>query len=266
MYMKRFFTHHRFLLLSLVILFGSCTTSRKTVYFNDLPDTARFEWAAAKFTEPVIQNDDILMINIQTVDPGSTSAVNQGTAMQLIGGSSNSNIGNQQTTGFLVDRNGTVTIPMLGEIKVTGLTTHQAKEVIAEKVSIYYKEPIVQVRFANYKFTVLGEVSRPATYTVQNEKVSLLDALGMAGDMTIYGRRDNVLLIRDQDGAKEFVRFDLNSATMFESPYFYLKQNDVIYVEPGKGRAAAAENPRWQFYSMIASFISVAVLAIYRLQ
>lgn len=264
--MKRTFTVHSVLLLILVLVLGSCSVSRKTVYFNDLPETERFEWAAAKFTEPVIQNDDILAINIQTVDPGSTSAINQGTAMQLIGGSSSTNIGNQQTTGFLVDRNGNVTIPMLGEIKVAGLTTHEAKAVIAEKVSVFYKEPTVQVRFANYKFTVLGEVSRPATYTVQNERVTLLDALGMAGDLTIYGRRDNVLLIRDQEGTKEFVRFDLNSATMFESPYFYLKQNDVIYVEPGKGRAASAESPRWQFYSMIASFISVAVLAFSRLQ
>src|SRR5690554_1502598 len=264
--MKRTFTLHGVWLLILAVLLGSCTTSRKTVYFNDLPDAAQFEWAAAKFTEPVIQNDDILMINIQTVDPEGASAVNQGTSMQLIGVSSSSNIGNQQTTGFLVDRNGNVTIPMLGEIKVAGLTTHEAKAAIVEKVSVFYKEPTVQVRFANYKFTVLGEVSRPATYTVQNERVTLLDALGMAGDLTIYGRRDNVLLIRDHDGTKEFVRFDLNSATMFESPYFYLKQNDVIYVEPGKGRAASAESPRWQFYSMIASFISVAVLAFSRLQ
>jgi len=264
--MRRTFTLHGVWLLILAVLLGSCSVSRKTVYFNDLPDTARFEWTAAKFTEPVIQNDDILMINIQTVDPEGASAVNQGTSMQLIGASSGSSMSSQQTTGFLVDRNGMVTIPMMGEIKVAGLTTHQAKEVIAEKVSVYYKEPIVQVRFANYKFTVLGEVSRPATYTVQNEKVTILDALGMAGDLPIYGKRDNVLLIRDHDGTKEFVRFDLNSATMFESPYYYLKQNDVIYVEPGKGRAASAESPRWQFYSMIASFVSVAILAISRFQ
>lgn len=265
--MKRSFTYRQvWLLLAAVLMLSACTVSRKTVYFNDLPDTEKFEWASAHFTEPVIQNDDILTINIQTVDPSNTSAINQGTTMQLIGGSSSSNIANQQTTGFLVDRNGNVNIPMFGEIKVAGLTTHQAKQAIAEKVTVFYKEPTIQVRFANYKFTVLGEVSRPATYTVQNEKVTLLDALGMAGDLTIYGRRDNVLLIRDQDGTKEFVRFDLNSATMFESPYFYLRQNDVIYVEPGKGRAASADSPRWQFYSMIASFISVAVLAFSRLQ
>lgn len=264
--MKRSFTLKGLTLAFVVLFLASCSVSRKTVYFNDLPATERFEWEAAAFTEPVIQKDDILAINIQTVDPTNTSAVNQGTTMQLFGASSSSGMGNQQVSGFLVDKNGNVNIPMLGEIKVAGLTTHQARELITQKVATYYKDPTVQVRFANYKFTVLGEVAKPATYTVQNEKVTLLDALGLAGDLTIYGRRDNVLLIRDLDGKKEFIRFDLNSATMFESPYFYLKQNDVIYVEPGKGRAASAESPRWQFYSMIASFISVAVLAFTRLK
>lgn len=263
--MKRSFTHRQvWLLLAVVLLLSACTVSRKTVYFNDLPDAEKFEWAAAQFTEPVIQNDDILTINIQTVDPTNTSAINQGTTMQLIGGSSSSNIANQQTTGFLVDRNGNVTIPMFGEIKVAGLTTHQAKQAIAEKVTVFLKEPTIHVRFANYKFTVLGEVSRPATYTVQNEKVSLLDALGMAGDLTIYGRRDNVLLIRDHDGTKEFVRFDLNSATMFESPYYYLRQNDVIYVEPGRAKVAANNAERTQIISIVGTIVSLLIVAISR--
>lgn len=262
--MKRFFTHKGVFLLAFTILFASCTVSRKTVYFNDLPDSTHFEWAAAKFTEPVIQNDDILTIDIQTVDPESMAALNQGTTMQLIGASSGVNIGNQQITGFLVDRNGNINIPMFGEIKLAGLTTFEAREVIKEKVSVYYKEPIVQVRFANYKITVLGEVAKPATYTVPNEKVTLLDALGLAGDLTIYGKRDNVLLIRDQDGTKEFIRFDLNSATMFESPYYYLKQNDVIYVEPGRAKVAANNAERTQIISIVGTIVSLLIVAITR--
>lgn len=263
--MKRSFTHRQvWFLLAAVLFLSACSVNRKTVYFNDLPDTTRFEWAAAKFTEPVIQNDDILTISIQTVDPENTASISQGTTMQLIGASSGSSLGNQQTTGFLVDRNGNVTIPMFGEIKVAGLTTYQAKEAIAEKVTVFLKEPIIQVRFANYKFTVLGEVARPATYTVQNEKVSILDALGMAGDLTIYGKRDNVLLIRDQDGTKEFIRFDLNSATMFESPYFYLRQNDVIYVEPGRAKVAANNAERVQIISIVGTIASLLIVAFSR--
>lgn len=258
--MKRHFT----LLFSVLVVFSSCTVSQKSVYFNDLPDTEHFEWPAATFTEPTIKPDDILSIHIQTVDPTSASSLNQATPMQVIGASSSANIGNQQVAGFLVDKDGNVSIPMLGEIEVGGLTTYQAREVISESARRFYQNPTVQVRFANYKISVHGEVARPGVYTVPNEKVTLLDALAMAGDLTIYGKRDNVLLIRDNNGVKEYVRFNLNSATMFESPYYYLHQNDVIYVEPGKGRTASADSPRWQFYSMIASFISVAVLAISR--
>src|SRR5690554_4249270 len=118
-----------------VFLISSCS-SQRMVYFNDLPDTAEFEWMAAEFTEPVIQRDDILNINIQTVDPTNSAAVNQGTTMQLLGAGGNSS--GQQTTGFLVDRNGKVSIPMFGEIEVAGLTTQQAREVITEKVAVYY--------------------------------------------------------------------------------------------------------------------------------
>lgn len=247
------------------IALASCTVSRKTVYFNDLPDSTRFVLGTSQFTEPVIRPDDILNIDIQTVDPTSASALNQGTSIQLIGASSVQSTGNQQTTGFLVDKMGNVAIPMFGEIPVGGLTTFEAKELIAKRVSALYKDPTIQVRFANYKVTVLGEVAKPGTYTVPNEKVTLFDAIGLAGDLTIHGKRNNVLLIRETDGHKEFIRFDLNSALVFESPYFYLKQNDLIYVEPGKGKAASADAPRLQFASVIASFLSIAVVLLTRL-
>src|SRR5690606_2821737 len=127
------------------------------------------------------------------------------------------------------------------------------------------RDPTVQVRFANYKVTVLGEVNQPATYTMPNEKVSLLDAIGMAGDLTIFGKRENVLLIRDQDGQKEFVRFNLNSTDIFASPYYYLKQNDVIYVEASKGRAAANNTALMQTISIISTVITLGVLLITQL-
>lgn len=254
-------------LMAFVVLcmgFASCTVSRKTVYFNDLPDTTKFTYPSAQFTEPVIQEDDILSITIQTVDPTTSAQLSQGSNIQLIGASSASNVGNQQVSGFLVDKDGNVTIPMFGPIKIGGLTTHEAKEVITDKVSALYRDPTVQVRFANYKITVLGEVARPATYTVPNEKVTLLDAIGLAGDLTIYGKRDNVLLVRDLGTHKEFVRFDLNSAETFNSPYFYLKQNDVIYVEPGRAKVAANNAERMQIISIIGTITSLLIVALSR--
>lgn len=246
--MRRTFTLHGVWLLILAMLLGSCTTSRKTVYFNDLPDTARFEWAAAKFTEPVIQNDDILDIRIQTMD------------------TENSTPGSHQSFGFMVDKNGKISIPMIGDIQVAGLTIYQARDAILEQARINYRNPIIDVSFKNYKITVLGEVNNPNTYIMPHEKVTLLDAISMAGDLTIYGKRDNILLVRDLGDKKEFVRLDLNSALIFESPYFYLRQNDVIYVEPVKGKALTADRAVWQYVSTFASLASILIVMFVRLQ
>lgn len=257
--------YHYALMLGLFVL-QSCVGTKNSVYFTDIPDTTSFrQIIPAAFKEPIILPDDILSISVQTIDPSSAAAVNQVSAMPAIGASSASALGSQTISGFLVDKNGTVTMPMLGNMKLSGLTTYQARELIGERAARYFKEPNVQVRFANYKITIIGEVARPATYTVPNEKITLLDALGLAGDLTIYGRRENVLLIRDTGGKKEFVRFNLNSTTTFQSPYFYLRQNDVIYVEPGKAKVAANNAARTQTLAIVGSILSVLIVALSRL-
>jgi len=259
------FSRWGFFPLVLLLLISSCSV-KKIVYFNDLPaDTTRILKQAAAFTEPVIQTDDILSITIQTLDPTTSSVVNQSEIVQAVGASSATNVGNQVISGFLVDKNGYVNMTLLGKVQVAGLTTYQARERITTLATQYYKEPTVQVRFANFKVTVLGEVTRPATYTVPNEKVSVLDALGLAGDLTIFGKRENVLLVRDQGKEKELVRLNLNDSKVFQSPYFYLRQNDVIYVEPGKGKAAANNAARTQTYAIIGSILSVLIIAVSRL-
>ncbi|TYR36834.1 hypothetical protein FXV77_06545 [Sphingobacterium phlebotomi] len=267
--MKRLITHPAVprcgLLLIPLLLLGSCSV-KKIVYFNDLQaDSLRIIKQAAAFTEPVIQTDDILSVTIQTLDPTTSSVVNQSEIVQAVGASSASNVGNQVISGFLVDKNGYVNMTLLGKVQVAGLTTYQARERITALATQYYKEPTVQVRFANFKVTVLGEVTRPATYTVPNEKVTVLDALGLAGDLTIFGKRENVLLVRDQGKEKELVRLNLNDSDVFQSPYFYLRQNDVIYVEPGKGKAAANNAARTQTYAIIGSILSVLIIAVSRL-
>src|SRR5699024_1514139 len=138
-----------------------------------------------------------------------------------------------------------------GKVKLAGLTTFQAQDLIKQKASVVYATPNVQVRFANFKVTILGDVTRPAAYTLSNERVSVLDALGLAGDLTIFGKRENVLLIRDDNGKKDFARLNLNSKDLFNSPYYYLKQNDVIYVEPNKGKAASLNQARTQTIAII---------------
>lgn len=249
-------------LISFVALNTSCVSNKKIAYFQDLQSVNQSKLdSAAVFTEPVIQKDDILGINIFTLNQQSGAIVNQAATTPALGGNSNSSL-TTQNTGFLVDKEGDIELSLIGKIKVAGLTTYQARELIREKASILYKQPNVQVRFANFKVSILGEVNSPSTYTLPNEKVSILDALSLAGDLTIYGKRENVMVIRDNNGQKEMHRLNLNSSDIFSSPYYYLKQNDVIYVEPNKARVSANNAAQVQTIGIITSIISVLVVAI----
>jgi len=254
----------RYLIFSVVVaLSASCVSNKKIAYFQDIQSIKQAKLdSAAVFTEPVIQSDDILSVNIFTLNPQSGAIVNQAASNTVLGGGANTAVAAQQVSGFLVDRNGDVELSLIGKVKVAGLTTYQARELIREKAAAVYKEPNVQLRFANFKVSVLGEVNSPSTYTLPNEKVSILDALSLAGDLTIYGKRDNVLIVRDNNGKKEFVRLDLNSSKIFNSPFYYLKQNDVVYVEPNKRKVSASNSAQIQTIGVIASVISVIVLAI----
>lgn len=240
---------------------ASCGSSQNTVYFSNLDSTKFVQVPKAEFKEPLIQTDDILTISVQSLGedafaaPKSSSAVGEAiTSAALSSGGASSNI-----SGFLVNKSGNVEVPMLGVVKLAGLSTSEAIEVIRERANKFYKDPTVQVRFANYKITILGEVAKPATYTVPSEKVTVLDAISMAGDLTIYGKRDNLMLMRDNGDKKDIVRLDLNSISLVNSPYFYLKQNDVIYVEPTKAKSAANSAPN---RSLITIGLAVATLLV----
>jgi len=255
------FSRWGFFPIVLMLLVSSCSV-KKITYFNDLPaDTTRILKQAAVFTEPVIQTDDILNIAIQTLDPTTAAIANQAGEVQTAGANSS-----QAISGFLVDKEGFVNMTLIGKVEVAGLTTYQAREKITALAAQFYKDPTVQVRFANFKVTVLGEVSRPASYTVPNEKVTVLDALGLAGDLTIYGKRENILLIRENGAQqRELVRLNLNKVEALSSPYFYLRQNDIIYVEPSKARGTVNSAPTVQAIGIFTSLVSLAILAITRL-
>jgi polysaccharide export outer membrane protein len=243
---------------------SSCISSKNVTYFQNVSTEKRSVLeSVAKFTEPVIQSDDILSISINTIDPQSASVVNQaGTVL----GSGNASYSREPINGYLVDKNGEVELSLIGKVKVAGLTTFDARELIRKKASRDLKDPNVTVRFANFKVSVLGEVGRPASYTLPNERVSVLDALSMAGDLTIYGKRENILVIRDTNGRKEFGRLNLNSTDTFNSPFYYLKQNDVVYVEPNKSRVTALNAPTRTTVALIVSALGTFVLIFTRLK
>jgi polysaccharide export outer membrane protein len=254
------------LFFSLVLLVSSCTTNKNIPYFQDLPDSVKMKSIAnIDFKEPLIQADDILSINIQTIDPTNSVIINQPLTMASMG---NSTPGasvispSTQVTGFLVDKEGNVDISLIGVVKLVGLTTFQAKQVIKTKAEQFLKSPNVQVRFANFKVTVIGEVNRPSTYVMANERVSVLDAIGLAGDLTIYGRRENILIVRQTETHKEFARLNLNSSDIFTSPYYYLKQNDVIYVEPNKSKIVATDAQNTRLITIAASVTSALLVVL----
>lgn len=246
-----------------LLFLSSCVSTKKVTYLQDLPLTEQSKIdSVVKFIEPTIHSDDILAINIITVDPQSVEVINQAATVQGLGTATNLN--NQNINGFPVDKNGDIEIAMIGKVRVAGLTTYQAKELIRSKVSKDFKDPNVNVRFANFKISVLGEVSKPAAYTLPNEKVSILDALSLAGDLTLYGKRENILVIRDNNGKKEFGRLNLNSTNIFTSPYYYLRQNDVVYVEPNKAKVISLNSAARTTGAVIISAISTIVLIIIR--
>ncbi|MEO6188177.1 MAG: polysaccharide biosynthesis/export family protein [Ginsengibacter sp.] len=248
-------------IISLIILICfSCTTSNKTAYFNNIPDTTYANSVDRPST--IIQNNDILSITVTSLSPEASSIFN----LTNNSGATSSNNKNQ-SDGYLVGDDGDIQLPIIGQFKATGLTKQKLQEKITntllEKKLLI--DPIVDVRFLNYEVTVLGEVQHPSVITVPNEKISLVKALGLAGDLTIYGRRDNILLIREENGAKKTRHININSSDFITSPYYYLKPNDVLYVEPNKAKAASASLSR-QLLPSVLSGLSLIVLILTRIR
>jgi len=233
-----------FFVVCFPLILSSCSSIKDVKYFKNIPDANQVtDLAAVNYIEPKIQADDILSINIQTVDPLATQVLSNGNLQNsAIGATSAGSTGSQTVSGYLVDHSGNVELPVLGKIKVSEQTTEQARETIRSRASLYFKEPTVNLRFTNFKITILGEVTKPATYVISNEKINILDALGLAGDLTIYGKRNNIVLIRQEDdGTRKLVKLDITNSDILSSPYYYLRQNDYLYVEPSKSKVASSD-------------------------
>lgn len=225
----------RFLLISLLALamMTSCASRKKIIYFQDEPLS---EALFAKGPEQLIYKpDDILTINVAALDPETVTVFN----LSVVTNTSSSGFGAQaniQRQPYLIDYNGNIDFPVLGTIKIAGLTRTEATKMLTERIREYATDPIINIRLVNFTVTIIGEVSSPGTFTIQDEKITLLEALGLAKDLTIFGKRKNVMLIREVDGVKKFAKIDLTSINTVGSPLYYLQQNDVIYVEPNKAR------------------------------
>lgn len=234
-------------LLSLGLM--SCNSYKRVLYFQELDRSAMHKEVINNYEPLSIQTEDILEINVSSLSPEASAVF----SFSSSGGTGGSSSGTQ----YLVDHSGAINFPMLGSIKVAGSTTAQLREQLRSKLLSYLKEPIVNIRILNFKVSVIGDVVRPGMYNVANEKITIPEVLSMAGDLNLTARRENILLVREQDGNRQFIPIDLTK-NVFQSPYYYLKNNDLLYVQPDRSKVGATSRT----FNIVASVISVTAIVI----
>lgn len=254
-----------FFILVFLTCLTSCITRKDLTYFQDIPtsDTTTHvisnSGLRTALYEPIIKSGDILNITIMSLNQESNIWFNAPVLPPSNAYPEKSLT--QSTTGFLVDNTGNIQIPMVGDLKVDGLTTSQIRQSITEKLDKYLQSPSVSVRFSNFKITILGDVTRPGIYPIPNERVTLLEALGMAGDLTVFGQRKGVKIVREENGTNNIYTIDLTSKDVLNSPYMYLHPNDVIYVDPSSGKAANADNI-YRIFPLIMSALNIIAIVV----
>lgn len=243
------------LLIVIVILtVSSCASKKELVYFQgDQQSTTKYEEYI-----PKIQSSDMLAISVSAADIKATEPFNQQSVYQVNSGVQN----NPYAKVYTVDENGYINYPLIGNVKVGGLTRTEAENELKAKISKYIVNPGVNINFTNFRISVLGEVAKPGNFTIPSERVSILDALGMAGDLTINGVRNNIMVIREQNGQKQTYNVDLTSKEILNSPVYYLAQNDVIYVEPNNAKISSSKfTPNYSLWISVAGVI-ISVIAV----
>ena len=265
--MRRRFNNRHLWLMLLPFLLVACQSYKKVPYFQDV-EVVNEANQQEKLYDARIMPKDLLTIVVSCTNPELAIPFNLTVASNAsLAASTSSNVTTQAALQpYLVDNEGNINFPVLGELKLGGLTKREAEQLILDKLKPYMKEtPIVTVRMVNYKISVIGEVARPGTFTISNEKVNLLEALAMAGDMTVYGLRDNVKLIReDANGKQQIVTLNLNNAETILSPYYWLQQNDIVYVTPNKAKARNSDvgNSTSLWFSATSILVSIVSLLV----
>lgn len=256
---------NRFLIGSLMVMvLFSCRHVRDVAYFQEKKSNTDNKVVYPNFEkdpkpkiqnyEAVIASNDILSIYVSSLSKEASAFFNE-TQIETSG---NSSFSTQTAVGYLVDINGTITMPLIGKVKIAGLTTQVARDTLEHRLENFLQSPSVRIYFSNFRVTVLGEVLKPGVYNVTNEKLSIPEAIGLAGDLSIYGNRKRVMLIREEAGEKHFYNVDLTTRDLFTSPYYYLHSNDVLYIEPVSGKVSVSDN----FYRIVPLVVSTLTLIV----
>lgn len=236
----------KYLVVLLVIALSSCASKKDILYLQDADENADSE---INYQITTLQPNDILSINIETVNPEAAIPYNRGTA-----GSQMVNLQLLQLQGYLVSNTGTINFPVLGEIEIVNLTTAEAEERIRKELvdGGHLNNPIVNLRIVNAKITVLGEVNSPGTYSFTEQNITLLQALGYANDLTINGKRDDIIITRDVEGVRKITHIDLTNTEFMNSEFYFVRPNDVIIVNPNNPRVKNAG-----FVGNVGTFLAV---------
>lgn len=255
--MNRIFQKLLFLLITIFLV--SCASREKIVYYNgsDTQSNNAFSF------EPKIQPDDLLYIFVSAEDPEAATSFN--IQFDQNGAMSGGSVVNQIKQQYLVDSKGYIQFPVIGSLKVSGFSRSDVVLMLKEKIKEYINEPIINFRIINYKVTVQGEVKTPGTFSIQTERITLPEALSMAGDLTIKGVRENIIIIREEQGVRTINRVDITKSDFINSPYYYLNQNDVVYVEPNKVQInSSAYGPSTTLAISIATLLITTTLILTR--
>lgn len=251
------------ILFASLFIMSSCSSYKNVPYLQN-PEVVNELKKELPLYDAKIMPKDLITIMVNTTDPEAAAPFNLTVQTAASNARSNSLYSQPTLQQYLVNNEGDIDFPVLGRLHVGGLTKNQAEDLVREKLKPYLREePIVTVRMVNYKISVMGEVARPGTFTVNNEKVNILEALAMAGDLTIWGKRDDVKLIReDAQGKREIITLNLNNANLITSDHYYLQQNDILYVTPNKTKAKNSDigSSTSLWFSATSILVSVASL------
>jgi polysaccharide export outer membrane protein len=255
--------NNRLWLLLFVVFFTSCITRKQITYFQDTSGSDTTKVAAnsglrTALYEPTIKPGDILNITVMSLSVETNELIN----LPTVQGNAQAGLV-QQTPGFLVDSKGNIQLPLIGEVNVNERTPSEIQKLLTTKVEKFVASPTVKVRFSNFKITILGDVVKPGIYPIPNERITLIEAIGLAGDLSVFGLRKGVQLIREENGKNKIFKIDLTSRDVLNSPYMYLEPNDVIYVAPGSGKAANADVIYKILPLVISGLSALTVLLLY---
>ncbi len=251
-------------LCAMTVMFSGCVMTKQVTYFQNIDSVDINQ--RVNVPEARVKTNDELTILVSSIAPEAAEPFNMNLTSRYTSSVSNSTA-SRGMYSYIVDKEGCINFPVVGKLKVVGMTRPEVEEFITNAIKPYFaanERPVVKVRYSSFRVTIIGEVTGTRVVNVENERISIIEALAQAGDLSVYGKRPNILLVREQsDGHKKAVRVNINDANIFNSPYYYLEQNDIVYVEPHKAKARSADVSSYTFWTPISSvLVSLATLVI----